>query len=43
MTTTYHENDIERFDQWASTYENSWLQRVFLIGHIKQHLLWQQV
>ena len=29
MTTKHHENDIERFDQWASTYENSWLQRAF--------------
>jgi ubiquinone/menaquinone biosynthesis C-methylase UbiE len=29
MTTKHHEKDIERFDQWASTYENSWLQRAF--------------
>jgi len=29
MTTKHHENDIKRFDQWASTYENSWLQRAF--------------
>ena len=29
MTTKHHEHDIERFDQWASTYENSWLQRAF--------------
>ena len=29
MTTTHRENDIERFDHWASTYENSWLQRAF--------------
>jgi ubiquinone/menaquinone biosynthesis C-methylase UbiE len=27
MTTKHREKDIERFDQWASTYENSWLQR----------------
>ena len=29
MTTKHHERDIERFDQWASTYESSWLQRTF--------------
>jgi hypothetical protein len=29
MTTKHHENDIERFDQWASTNEHSWLQRAF--------------
>ncbi len=29
MTTKHREEDIERFDQWASTYENSWLQRAF--------------
>ncbi len=29
MTTKHRENDIERFDQWASTYEHSWLQRAF--------------
>jgi ubiquinone/menaquinone biosynthesis C-methylase UbiE len=29
MTTKHHDKDIERFDQWASTYENSWLQRAF--------------
>jgi ubiquinone/menaquinone biosynthesis C-methylase UbiE len=29
MTTKQHKKDIERFDQWAGTYENSWLQRVF--------------
>ena len=27
MTTKHNEKDVERFDQWASTYENSWLQR----------------
>ena len=27
MTTKRREKDIERFDQWASTYEDSWLQR----------------
>ena len=29
MTTKHSERDIERFDQWASTYESSWLQRTF--------------
>ena len=29
MTTKHREKDIERFDQWSSTYENSWLQRTF--------------
>ena len=29
MTTKHREKDIEHFDQWASTYENSWLQRAF--------------
>jgi ubiquinone/menaquinone biosynthesis C-methylase UbiE len=29
MTTKHREKDIERFDQWASAYENSWLQRTF--------------
>jgi ubiquinone/menaquinone biosynthesis C-methylase UbiE len=29
MTTKHREKDIERFDHWASTYENSWLQRAF--------------
>ena len=29
MTTKQREKDIDRFDQWASTYENSWLQRAF--------------
>ena len=29
MTTKHREKDIERFDQWASTYEHSWLQRAF--------------
>jgi ubiquinone/menaquinone biosynthesis C-methylase UbiE len=29
MTTTHREKDVERFDQWASSYENSWLQRTF--------------
>src|SRR5260370_19772455 len=29
MTTKHRDKDIERFDQWASTYENSWLQRSF--------------
>jgi ubiquinone/menaquinone biosynthesis C-methylase UbiE len=28
MITNHSEKDIERFDQWASSYENSWLQRV---------------
>jgi ubiquinone/menaquinone biosynthesis C-methylase UbiE len=27
MPTTQHEKDIERFDQWASSYEHSWMQR----------------
>jgi ubiquinone/menaquinone biosynthesis C-methylase UbiE len=29
MTTKRRKKDIERFDEWASTYENSRLQRVF--------------
>jgi ubiquinone/menaquinone biosynthesis C-methylase UbiE len=29
MTTKHRKKDVERFDEWASTYENSWLQRVF--------------
>lgn len=29
MTTTQREKDIEHFDQWSSTYENSWMQRAF--------------
>ena len=29
MATKHSEKDIERFDQWASSYENSWLQRAF--------------
>jgi ubiquinone/menaquinone biosynthesis C-methylase UbiE len=29
MTTKHSEKDVERFEQWASTYENSWLQRAF--------------
>ena len=29
MTTTQREKDIERFDHWSSTYEQSWLQRAF--------------
>src|SRR5260370_1383009 len=29
MTTKHREKDIESFDQWAGTYENSWLQRAF--------------
>ncbi|MGB8344992.1 MAG: methyltransferase domain-containing protein [Ktedonobacteraceae bacterium] len=28
MTTRHREADIKRFDQWASTYEQSWLQQV---------------
>jgi len=27
MATKHSEKDVERFDQWASTYENAWLQR----------------
>ncbi len=27
MATKHRERDIERFDQWSSTYEDSWLQR----------------
>ena len=27
MTTTHREKDVERFDQWSSTYEDSWMQR----------------
>src|SRR5579859_6547157 len=29
MATPHREKDIERFDHWASTYERSWLQRIF--------------
>ena len=29
MTSTQREKDIEHFDQWSSTYENSWMQRAF--------------
>ncbi len=29
MTTKHSARDIERFDQWADTYESSWLQRAF--------------
>ncbi|HEV2580137.1 MAG TPA: class I SAM-dependent methyltransferase [Ktedonobacteraceae bacterium] len=29
MTTKRREKDIERFDNWANTYEHSWLQRAF--------------
>ena len=29
MATKHREKDIERFDQWSSSYENSWLQRAF--------------
>lgn len=29
MTTKHRERDVEHFDQWASTYEKSWLQRAF--------------
>jgi ubiquinone/menaquinone biosynthesis C-methylase UbiE len=27
MATKHREKDIERFDQWSNTYENSWMQR----------------
>lgn len=27
MATKHRGNDVERFDQWANTYENSWLQQ----------------
>jgi ubiquinone/menaquinone biosynthesis C-methylase UbiE len=29
MTPKQREKDIQRFDQWSSTYEHSWLQRTF--------------
>ena len=29
MTTKHREKDIEHFEHWASTYENSWMQRAF--------------
>ncbi len=29
MATKHREADIERFDHWANTYEQSWMQRVF--------------
>lgn len=28
MVTRHREKDIKRFDQWSSTYERSWMQRV---------------
>jgi ubiquinone/menaquinone biosynthesis C-methylase UbiE len=29
MVTKHSEKDIEHFDQWSSSYENSWMQRAF--------------
>ena len=29
METKNTKHDVERFDEWSSTYENSWLQRMF--------------
>ena len=29
MATKHREKDIEHFEQWASSYENSWMQRAF--------------
>lgn len=29
MATKHHEKDVERFGQWASSYEQSWLQQSF--------------
>ncbi len=29
MATKHREKDIERFHQWSSSYENSWMQRAF--------------
>jgi ubiquinone/menaquinone biosynthesis C-methylase UbiE len=29
MATKHREKDIEHFDQWANSYENSWMQRAF--------------
>ena len=29
MATKHREKDIQHFDQWASSYENSWMQRAF--------------
>ena len=29
MATKHRERDIEHFDQWSSSYENSWMQRAF--------------
>lgn len=29
MATKHRKIDIEHFDQWSSTYENSWMQRAF--------------
>jgi len=29
MTTTQHNKDIERFDHWSNTYEQSWMQQAF--------------
>src|SRR5260221_12395583 len=32
MTTTHADKGLGRFDQWANTYEHSWLQRAFFDG-----------
>ena len=29
MATKHRERDIEHFEQWSSSYENSWMQRAF--------------
>jgi ubiquinone/menaquinone biosynthesis C-methylase UbiE len=29
MATKHHEKDIQHFEQWSSSYENSWMQRAF--------------
>jgi hypothetical protein len=29
MATPHREKDQERFDHWANTYEDSWLQRAW--------------
>lgn len=29
MTTANRKRDVERFEQWSSTYEDSWMQRAF--------------
>jgi ubiquinone/menaquinone biosynthesis C-methylase UbiE len=38
MATKSTKHDVERFDKWSSTYENSWLQRKFF-SHVHEAIL----